>query len=80
VDVLAAYGYAPYAADGELSLANCPYEPLASGHRDVVCSTNLALVEGAASAIGLRPAACSLRSPTAGGCCVHVAPWPDPKA
>jgi hypothetical protein len=45
-----------------------------------VCSTNLALVEGAASAIGLRSAACSLRSPTAGGCCVHVAPWPDPKA
>ena len=80
VDVLAAYGYAPYAADGELSLANCPYEPLASGQRDVVCSTNLALVEGAASAIGLRTAACSLRSPTAGGCCVHVAPWPDPKA
>jgi predicted ArsR family transcriptional regulator len=80
VDVLAAYGYAPYAAEGELSLANCPYEPLASGQRDVVCSTNLALVEGAVSAVGLRTAACSLRSPTAGGCCVHVAPWPDPKA
>lgn len=76
-DLLSAYGYAPYAEHGELSLANCPYEPLAESDRDLVCTMNLALVEGAAAGVGLRRAECSLRSPAPGGCCVHVTPRPD---
>lgn len=76
-DMLASFGYAPAAADGELSLANCPYEPLSARDRDLVCSMNLALVEGAATGAGLGGLDCSLRSPTDGGCCVHVRPWPD---
>jgi predicted ArsR family transcriptional regulator len=46
IEWLEAYGYAPRAADGDLSLANCPYEPLSDQVREVVCSMNLALVEG----------------------------------
>ena len=78
--LLAAYGYAPYAAAGELSLANCPYEPLSEKDRDLVCAMNLALVEGAVAGVGLRRASCSLRPPTPGGCCVHVMPWPESEA
>jgi predicted ArsR family transcriptional regulator len=77
VGLLAEYGYSPHAAGGELSLANCPYEPLSSQDRQLVCSMNLALVEGAVAGVGLRGAACSLRPPAPGGCCVHVGPWPE---
>jgi predicted ArsR family transcriptional regulator len=75
-DLLRSYGYAPIADDGELSLSNCPYEPLAEANRDLVCTMNLALVEGAAAGVGLRGVDCSLRAPGPEGCCVHVAPWP----
>jgi predicted ArsR family transcriptional regulator len=75
-EVLDGYGYQPIAADGELSLRNCPYEPLSERDRDLVCSMNLALVEGAVAGVGVRGVSCSLRTPMDGGCCVHVAPWP----
>jgi predicted ArsR family transcriptional regulator len=76
-DLLGAMGYAPHTGDAELSLANCPYEPVAEQDRTTVCSMNLALVEGAAAGVGLRRISCSLRPPVGGGCCVHVAPWPN---
>lgn len=76
-DLLGAMGYAPHTGDGELSLANCPYEPVAEQDRTTVCSMNLALVEGAAAGVGLQRTSCSLRPPVGGGCCVHVAPWPN---
>jgi hypothetical protein len=58
-------------------LANCPYEPVAEQDRQTICSMNLALVEGAVAGVGLRRMSCSLRPPVGGGCCVHVAPWPN---
>lgn len=73
--LLAEYGYEPRVVDDELTLANCPYEPLSQRDRDLICGVNLALVEGAADAIGLDRVRCSLHEP-AGGCCVRVAPWP----
>jgi predicted ArsR family transcriptional regulator len=76
-DLLRTLGYAPSAEQGELSLSNCPYEPLAERSRDLVCTMNLALVEGAAAGIGLRGVDCWLQAPTQSGCCVHVTPWPD---
>jgi len=78
VELLAGLGYAPHHSSGELSLANCPYEPIADQDRGLVCSMNLALIEGALGGVGLSGTECSLRAPAAGGCCVHVAPWPDP--
>jgi predicted ArsR family transcriptional regulator len=77
IEWLEAYGYAPRAADGDLSLANCPYEPLSDHIREVVCSMNLALVEGAVDGVGMAGATCSLRPPAPGACCVHVTPWPS---
>jgi predicted ArsR family transcriptional regulator len=73
---LESYGYAPRAADGELSLENCPYEPLSDQVRQLVCGMNLALVEGAVGGVGLEGATCRLQPQSAGGCCVRVAPWP----
>lgn len=73
--LLAEYGYEPRVIDDEMTLANCPYEPLSQRDRDLICGVNLALVEGAADAIGLDRVRCSLHEP-AGGCCVRVAPWP----
>jgi predicted ArsR family transcriptional regulator len=75
-DLLGTMGYAPHTGGGELSLANCPYEPIAEQDRQTVCSMNLGLVEGAVAGVGLRGISCSLRPPAGGGCCVHVAPWP----
>lgn len=72
--LLTSFGYAPVAADGELSLTNCPYEPLPD--RDLVCTMNLALIEGVTDGVGLRGATCGPRPPVSGGCCVRVAPWP----
>lgn len=73
--LLAGFGYAPVTGDGELSLSNCPYEPLSERDRDLVCTMNLALIEGAIDGLGVRGAICSLRAPVSGRCCVHIAPW-----
>jgi predicted ArsR family transcriptional regulator len=78
VDALTAYGYSPRVSDGELTLTNCPYDPLASAHRALVCGMNLSLVEGAIAAVALRGVTCSLRTPTNGECCVRVGPWREP--
>ena len=75
-DLLGTLGYAPRSADGELSLTNCPYKLAADQDRQLVCSMNLALVEGVMSGIGLEGAGCSLQAPEPGSCCVRVAPWP----
>jgi predicted ArsR family transcriptional regulator len=78
LDLFTDLGYVPDASGGELSLANCPYEPVSGQDRALVCSMNLALVEGAVEGVGLRGMNCSLRAPeVARSCCVHVAPWPD---
>jgi predicted ArsR family transcriptional regulator len=76
VGALVAYGYAPYEVDGELALGNCPYEPLASEDRELVCGINASLIEGAVAGVGLRQTECALRAPMASECCVRVTPWP----
>ena len=55
---LAEHGYEPYDDQGVLRLRNCPFGRLAEAHRDLVCSANLAFLEGAAEA-----------SPPGGGRC-----------
>ncbi len=76
VAALTAYGYAPYRSDDELALGNCPYEPLASEQRELVCGMNASLIEGVVAGVGLRQTKCSLRTPTDSECCVRVTPWP----
>lgn len=69
VDVLEERGYEPYDDDGTIRLRNCPFDSLASEHRDLVCGMNLAVMEGATDSVGteaLRPRL----DPRPGQCCV----------
>jgi predicted ArsR family transcriptional regulator len=71
VEALAAQGYEPEAAGGELRLRNCPFHALVSEHRDLVCGMNLALIEGVVDGMEL-PAAKPVLDPAPGMCCVCV--------
>ncbi len=71
VAALAAQGYEPKAAAGELELRNCPFHALASEHKDVVCGMNLALIEGVVEGLRL-PAARPVLAPAPGTCCVRL--------
>src|SRR5690242_13632713 len=45
--VLTEHGFEPFTnADGNMALRNCPFHQLAERHREVVCTMNLALLEG----------------------------------
>ena len=71
---LAARGYEPFAtADGGIGLRNCPFDRLATDHRELTCSLNLALLSAAVEDFdeaGLRPNAV----PPLGTCCVALSP------
>jgi predicted ArsR family transcriptional regulator len=74
VQALAARGYEPFETDdGGIALRNCPFDRLASDHRELTCSLNLALLSSAADDFdeaGLRPHAV----PPLGTCCVALRP------
>lgn len=69
---LSAHQFEPYDdTDGRLGLRNCPFHRLALLHRNVVCTMNLALIEGITAglgATGLRP----VLDPGPDRCCVVV--------
>ena len=71
VDALAGQGYEPEAAGGEVRLRNCPFHALVGDHKDLVCSMNLALIEGVVEGLDL-PAAKPVLDPVPGMCCVCV--------
>ncbi|MET1232723.1 MAG: transcriptional regulator [Candidatus Limnocylindrales bacterium] len=70
MDLLTREGYEPKvdAASGTVCLRNCPYHALATTHRDLTCTMNLAWAKGVASAVGarLQPEL----APSPGYCCV----------
>jgi predicted ArsR family transcriptional regulator len=68
---LAAHGYEPEQAAGEIRLRNCPFHALASEHTELVCRMNLALIEGVADGLGL-PGTRAVLDPKPGLCCVSV--------
>lgn len=70
VDVLRGAGYEPEMdlADGTLCLGNCPYDALASDHRELTCGMNLAWAEGVVDGLG-APASVEL-APDPDRCCV----------
>jgi predicted ArsR family transcriptional regulator len=70
--VLKQRGYEPYVApDGVIRLRNCPFHSLVERHRGLVCSMNLALLEGVVAGLG---DACHRPSldPTQAHCCVAI--------
>lgn len=69
---LAHHGFEPVrAADGSVSLANCPFHKLAGQYPDVVCGMNLALIGGLIDGLGLDGPRAVLE-PGAGRCCVVI--------
>ena len=73
VDVLSAAGYEPEvdAANGTVTLRNCPFDSLAANHRQLTCGMNLAWAQGVVSGLGDSNAALEL-APEPGRCCVLV--------
>lgn len=72
-DVLAERGYRPFATDGEIRLANCPFHQLAQDHRELVCSMNRALIQGILEGLQTTDFTASLDS-RPGHCCVVLLP------
>jgi predicted ArsR family transcriptional regulator len=63
-------GYEPYdAGNGELRLRNCPFHELSRDYRQLVCGTNLCLLQGVAAGLGLKDVDVAL-DPRPGECCV----------
>ncbi|MDO8484272.1 MAG: hypothetical protein Q7S35_04940 [Candidatus Limnocylindrales bacterium] len=88
LDVLRGAGYEPVieVSNGTVCLRNCPYDAIASDHRELTCGMNLAWAEGVVDGLG-SPASVEV-APEPGRCCVvfRTAPvgsggreTPDPK-
>jgi predicted ArsR family transcriptional regulator len=70
-EVLAEHGYEPRHTDSEVSLANCPFDQLATDHTALVCGMNLALIDGVVEGLGCQHVAAEL-APQEGFCCVRL--------
>jgi predicted ArsR family transcriptional regulator len=72
--MLETQGYEPFLDDdGVVRLRNCPFHALADQHRELTCSLNHALLDGAASAVegsGFH----AVSQPREGMCCVAFVP------
>jgi predicted ArsR family transcriptional regulator len=71
VDVLEERGYEPYEEERTIRLRNCPFDALATDHRDVVCGMNLAVMQGATDVLDGDTVKARL-DPRPGECCVAL--------
>lgn len=71
--VLDAHGYEPRREGDALALANCPFDSLARDHTQLVCSANLALIDGILDGLDCAHL-CARGEPHDGQCCVAVRP------
>jgi predicted ArsR family transcriptional regulator len=68
---LADRGYEPYDdPDGAIRLRNCPFDRIAAHHRQLVCGTNLAMLQGLADHLDGDPPVRAVLDPQPGRCCV----------
>ncbi len=74
--VLADLGYEPTGRDGDVVLANCPFDALAREHTTLICGVNEAFVGGLLDGLGCSGLEARLE-PHTGLCCVLVTPRPD---
>jgi len=72
-EVLDGLGAQPYADGAVLRLRNCPFDSVASAYPELVCGTNLSLVEGVITGLGTDRLEAAL-DPASGRCCVAIAP------
>ena len=70
-EVLSRNGYEPRVGQGEIRLANCPFDRLATDHTALVCGMNLALIGGVLEALEASTLTPRL-APEPGACCVKV--------
>lgn len=70
-EVLRLTGYEPHDNDGVITLTNCPFHRLVKSHLTTVCTTNVALLKGAAVGAGEDQGQVQLH-PTEGNCCVRI--------
>jgi predicted ArsR family transcriptional regulator len=76
-NVLAEQGYEPVPRDGDLLLANCPFDALAREHTELVCGLNESFVGGVVDGLGCAGLVARL-DPEEGLCCVKVGGEPGP--
>lgn len=70
---LTACGYEPLTdGDGRIVLANCPFHALAQRHTALICTANLALVQGIVD--GAEDPREPVLAPTPNRCCVAITP------
>ena len=68
---LADRGYEPYDdPDGAIRLRNCPFDRIATHHRQLVCGANLAMLQGLANHLDGDPPVRVVLDPQPGRCCV----------
>jgi predicted ArsR family transcriptional regulator len=72
IEALRDGGYAPReTAEGEIRLANCPFDALVEDHRQLVCGMNLAMADGMLAGLGDERISARL-DPQPGQCCVAI--------
>lgn len=72
--VLEEAGYEPYRCDGDtIRMRNCPFHPLASRQRDLVCGMNRELLDGLLRGLG-NDTVQAVLAPRPGECCVELRP------
>jgi predicted ArsR family transcriptional regulator len=78
LDLLGRAGYEPELekSDGAVCLRNCPYDTLASRHRQLTCGMNLAWAEGVVDGLQAPMMGVQLL-PEPGRCCVVFQPVPS---
>jgi predicted ArsR family transcriptional regulator len=71
---LAARGYEPYEeADGTIRLRNCPFDRIATQHRELVCGANHAMLQALIDQVdGDPPTVRATLDPQPGRCCVTL--------
>jgi predicted ArsR family transcriptional regulator len=73
LNALRVIGYEPTTIGDELVLRNCPFRHVAQARPDIICPMNVAFVAGVLEGTQSRTLQAVL-SPSAGRCCVVVAP------
>jgi predicted ArsR family transcriptional regulator len=66
-------GYEPYEdGEGTLRFRNCPFHHLAQQHRELICTTNLAYIEGLTGPLFRAAGGRARLDPKPGECCVAL--------
>jgi len=70
-DVLGGIGYEATTDETVLTMRNCPFDRVARDHRDLVCGTNRAMMEGVVDGLGSTRIS-AVFDPVRGCCCVRL--------